>query len=296
VRWLFLISIAVAVAAVGCSGDDDADPASADAPLSATELGWLRGYSAWTIAIYDRELGPSGGPRLVEACRERGEELGDAPTERLQPAADHAAGACPFLAERGMQRRALDLVDEADDLIRPYLLKVRPMSLESGLTDESRADVDLSGWVSRELGRPAEVRCWDEEDWKRVVEEDNAWTDSHDDPETLYGWAEYSTDRIHMRLEQCNHVAEFRAGDEGSGSREHELDVADALGTLFHEKEHLVDPDADEAAVECDVLYFFDLYGVRLGGDRNRSEKLARLYRTEVHPEQPEEYQGDCEE
>jgi hypothetical protein len=129
-----------------------------------------------------------------------------------------------------------------------------------------------------------------------VVEEDNAWTDSHDDPETLYGWAEYSTDRIHMRLEQCNLAAEFQSGDAGSGSREREIEVADALGTLFHEQEHLADPDADEAAIECEVLYFFDFYGVRLGGNDTRSRKLARLYRTEVHPEQPEEYQGDCEE
>jgi hypothetical protein len=295
-RRLVLVSLVVALAVVGCSGGGEEEVAVDDARLSATELGWLRAYAAWTIAIIDNELGPPGGPRLVEACRAGRDELGDAPTERLQPAADHAVGACPFLAQRGTHRRALDLVEEADDLIRPYLRKVQPLSLEGGPSDASRADVDLSGWAARELERPAEVRCWDEQEWKRVVEEDNAWTDSHDDPETLYGWAEYSTDRIHMRLDQCNLVAEFRGGLSARASREHEVEVADALGTLYHELEHLSSPNADESDIECAVLYWFDFYGVRLGGSDPDAQRLARLYRTEVYPEQPEEYRGDCDE
>ena len=63
-----LLALVVALVAVsGCSldADDAADPADAS-PLSAAEIGWIRGYAILTIAIYDDDLGPPAGPRLVE--------------------------------------------------------------------------------------------------------------------------------------------------------------------------------------------------------------------------------------
>jgi hypothetical protein len=293
-RFALLFLLALALLTPACTGESDAETSLEQ--LTPAELGWIRVYAAWTIDIYDGELGPPGGPPLVKKCRERREELGDPPTERLQAAAERAAAACPLLAHRGMHRRALDVVDEADELLRPLLLEVQPLPLEAGETTESRADLDMSSWVTHELGRPAEVRCWDDEDWPRVIGEDDAWTDDHTDVDELYGWSEEWSDRIHMSLDQCNRIARFRAREAGGGSRSQEIETANALGTLFHEATHLMDPDLDEAEVECEVLYWFDLYAEGLGGDIDVSERLARLYRTEVYPEQPDEYVSDCDE
>jgi hypothetical protein len=288
-----LVLVALVLLAPACAGESDSE--TSPDPLTPAELGWMRVYAAWTIDIYNGELGPDGGPLLVKECLARREKLGDAPSERLEPAAERAAAACPLLAHRGMHRRALDAVDEADDLIRPLLLEVQPLPLESGQTKESRADLDTSGWLTRELERPAEVRCWDDEDWPRVIEEGDAWTDDHTDVDDLYGWADDASDRIHMRLDQCNLIAAFRA-HESSKSRAREIETASALGTLFHEATHLEDMDLDEAEVECEVLYWFDLYAWELGGDTDRADRLARIFRTEVYPDQPEEYISDCDE
>ena len=293
---LVLLACALACVTAGCS-DEASSSASEEstAALTAAELGWLREYSAWTIDVHEGELGPSPGRRLVEVCRDRLDDIGEPPSARFEDAAERAAEACPLLVHRGMHRQALDVIEDADDLIVPLLLEVQSLPSESGPTDTSRVDVDLSAWMTRDLERPAEARCWDEDDWVRVVREDDAWSDDSTDPEDLYGWADSSVDRIYMRLDQCNLIAEFRNG-EPAGGRAHEIELADALGTLFHETEHLFDPDADEAEAECGMLSFYSLHAAELGGDYSRAERLERLYRAEVYPEQPDEYIMDCDE
>lgn len=292
---VILLAAALLAGGAGCSDSDAEESATDTSRLTSAELGWIRAYAAWSIAIYDGELGPQPGRRLVEVCEERFDEVGDPPTERLEPGAERAADTCPLLAHRGMHRRALDAIDDADDLLSPLLRQVQPLRLEHGPTDGSRADLDLSAWAARELEFPAEVRCWDADEWRRVVLEDDAWSDERTDPDELYGWAESSVDRIHMRLDQCNLIAEARANDAGR-SRTKDIEIADALGTLFHEMEHLFDPDASESEVECEVLYYFSDYAMRLGWGEQRSLQLSRLYRNEVYPEQPDEYISDCDE
>ncbi len=286
-----LALLVLVLMAPACAGGSDSELSTDQ--LTPAELGWIRVYAAFTIDIYEEELGPAGGPLLVKKCRERFDELRDPPSDRLRPAAELVADACPLLAHRGMHRRALDVVDDADDLLFPLLLEGQTLPLESEETQDSRADLEMSGWVSREIGRPAEVRCWDDEDWLRVIHESDSWTDDQTDVEDLYGWADDSSDRIHMRLDQCNLVAALRAT---SRSRANEIETADALGTLFHEANHLSDMDLEEAEVECEVLSWFDIYARDLGVNPDVADRLARLYRTEVYPDQPEEYIGDCDE
>ena len=61
--------------------------------------------------------------------------------------------------------------------------------------------------ASERAEEAVEVRCWTAADWRRVVREDNAWVDTADDPDELYGWQDDDTSRIHMRLDQCNELA-----------------------------------------------------------------------------------------
>lgn len=125
--------------------------------------------------------------------------------------------------------------------------------------------------------------------------EDNAWNDVNDDPVTLYGWADEGDDRIHMRLEQCNAIsrlAELGTPDKSSAARG---TAADAVATLAHEIQHFVLPDAGETKVECAAVRTFATVAEHFGLDRGSAVALARCYRTEIYPEQDEEYtRGEC--
>jgi hypothetical protein len=296
VRRLALLLVALAIVTAGCmGGEDSGGPATDLSRLSSAELGWMRGYSAWSIAIYDHELGPPTGSRLVSVCRERLAEVGPTPTERLQAALDRSGEVCPLLDDDGTRRRALDLIDAIDDALRPLLRDEQSLELGTGPGDGSRADIAFSAYATSVVGDPVEVRCWSEGDWRRVVIEDNAWNDVNDDPVTLYGWADEVDDRIHMRLEQCNAIsrlAELGTPDRSSAARG---TAADSLGTLAHEIQHFLLPDADEAKVECAAVRTFARVAERLGLDRASAVALADYYRAEIYPEQPEEYRrGGC--
>jgi hypothetical protein len=294
-RVLPAVLAAVVVATVGCSldADDVADPTD-PSPLTPAEIGWIRAYAILTIAIYDDDLGPPAGPRLVETCRQRVEELGPPPTDRLERAAQLTAEVCPLLARRGEHRRALDTIDDADDLLRPLLLDERPLDLREGVTHESRADTALSSVASRGAGRPVEVRCWSEDDWRRLVEEENAWTAAGDDADELFGWADESADRIYMRLEQCNTMSRLRTQGFPSEGREARREAADSIGTLAHEIQHFRSEDDDEAEVECAGVSSLETVARRVGLDPAAARAAAEVYRTEIYPDLPAEYVGDC--
>ena len=49
-------------------------------------------------------------------------------------------------------------------------------------------------------------------------------------------------------------------------------------------------PEASESEVECAGMRSLAAVAQRLGLDRESALALAELYRTEIYPEQPEEY------
>ena len=138
------------------------------------------------------------------------------------------------------------------------------------------------------------MRCWSESDWRRLVEEENARTAAGDDADELYGWADESADRIYMRLAQCNALSSMR--DEGfpAEGREARREAADSLGTLAHEIQHFVSEDDDEAEVECAGLRSLVTVAGRVGLDPAAARAAAELYGTEIYPDLPDEYLGDC--
>ena len=270
--------LVVALMGAGCTGSETS---STPAPLVEAELSWIRAYSAWTIAVYDEELGASPGPALVSLCRERRVDVGPPPTERLRPAAERVAAMCPLLGQRGSVRRALDLIDETDDLLRPLLLDDHELVLRSGVTNRSRADIEMSGYASELAGYPVEVRCWSPSDWKRAAGERNVWNDYDTDIPGLHGWQDAATDRIHMRLAECNAVSRLRDAELLSHSHDFQFDIADALDTFTHEVQHTVLPDASEADVQCATLRALGRFGPtvrgeRRGGGRSRPPRTNR--------------------
>jgi hypothetical protein len=281
---------ALALAVAGCTGDSAAEVDTS--PLNAAELGWVRGYSTWAIEVNDDD----GASRArVTACEERLDRIGPAPSSRLELAASSARSVCPLLSERGMRRRALDAVEDADALILPLLRDEQALVLETGPTETSRADPRLSEVASDVVGDAVEVRCWSEDDWERVVTEENAWTDDSMSHTDLVGWSAQDVDRIHLVLDACNLISRAERGDFESWSRGVQIDVADAIETLAHEIRHFVLPDADEAEVECAAIRSLPAFARRFGVTSGVAETLTELYRTEVYPQLDEEYtRGGC--
>jgi hypothetical protein len=285
-RGLLLIVLA-ALASAGCGGSESARSGS---PLSADELTWVRAYSVWSIEVYDEELGPAPGAALVRECERRVGAIGDPPTTRLQPAADRIAAVCPLLGAAGSYRRALDVVDAADDLIRPFLLDSNELPLVSRVTSHSRADTRLSGLASEMAGTPVEVRCWSPSDWRRYVGEENAWTDDDDVPDEIYGQQDDNDSRIHMRLLQCNRLLYLDDAEVLSWSEDAQTETADSVATLAHEIQHFVQPDAEEADVECGAARTLTRIAHRLGADSEEARGLLEIYRNEIYPDLPDEY------
>ena len=288
-------AVAIAVLAGGCTGDSSTSDSAAGEPLSVTELGWIREYSDWTIDVYDDELGPAPGRALVAACRERLSEVGAPPTERLESAWERAADVCPLLSAAGSVRRAKDVVEDADGLVLPFFLDSRELLLNPSRTRRSRGDLRLSGIASDEAELAQEVRCWDEADWRRLVREDNAWTVESDDPDELYGWQDSDTDRIHMRLGQCNLLQRIGPEDVMRWDRDEQVEAADSLATFVHELHHVILPEADEDEVECAAAKDLERIGRRLGAVANETSLLARLYASDVREELDEEYLSSCD-
>jgi hypothetical protein len=293
-----LALIAALLVTTGCFGgsDDTAAPEGDGAPLSDVELGWVRGYSAWTYDVVDEEFGSRAAPGVVSACERRLEQVGPPPTERLRAGAEMAATVCPLLGVEGARRRAYDAVYDSDDLVLPLLLDEQPLELRDGVTDSSRADSSLSSVASGELDDPVEVRCWSDDDWKRLVAEDNAWTEDDASADDLVGWADETKERIHMRLSDCNALARLGAASVSEWTGDERETAADALETLAHEIQHFESPDADEAAIECAAMRSMARLGGRLGLDSETAMALAEVYRTEIYPGLSEEYtSGDCQ-
>jgi hypothetical protein len=291
-----VVALALVCAASGCTAESSTPAAASGEPLSAPELGWVREYSDWTLDVYDEEFDSPPGRELVEECRERLDEVGPPPTDRLEPAWERSAAVCPLLSRAGSVRRAKDVVEDADDLVLPFFIDSRELPLRAERTVESRADPRLAGIASKEAEIAQEVRCWSDTDWRRVVREDNAWEVESDDPDELYGWQDGDTDRIHMRLGQCNLLHRIGPEDVLSWDRDDQVEAADSVATFVHEIQHLVMPDADEGEVECAAAAELSRFARRLGATSAEAARLARLYVTDLREELDDEYRADCDD
>ena len=288
-----LLAVVAAFVLSGCSGESS--PVRTSGPLTTPELGWIRAESAWAIAIYDEELGPAPGAALVRECKQRLAEVGEPPTDRIRPALARAKATCPLLAAPGSRHRAEDVLEATDDILSPLLRSEQDVDLTDERTTTSRADLAMSAQASKSVDDPVEVRCWSAADWRRVVGERNAWTDSSDDPEDLYGWADTSDGTIQMRIGDCNLLR--RLGDEDllAWPRDEQVDTADSVATFAHEIQHFVQPDAEEVEAECGARRTLVGTPRRLGATSAEAARLAALYRSDVYPDLDSEYRSNTQ-
>jgi hypothetical protein len=288
--------IALVLLVAGCRHDASEESVALDtSPLTSAELGWVRAYSAWAIDISDDEVTPLSGKGRVASCEDDVEKVGPAPTARLEAATRVLADICPLLASDGTRRRALDLVEEADDLVYRYLLDDQPLALATGESADSHASVELSERATQWLDEAVEVRCWADEDWARIVREDDAWNDDSTDPDELVGYSDDFLERIHLVLDFCNTISRVVATDVDAFGRDEKIEFANALETLLHEMQHIAFPEDDEAAVECRAIRSLERFARRFGLSSELGRELTQLYRTEIYPDLDDEYtRGGC--
>ena len=118
-----------------------------------------------------------------------------------------------------------------------------------------------------------------------------------DDPDELYGWQDSDTDRIHMRLGQCNLLHRHRPQRTCSrGSATIRWRRPTRVATFVHEIQHVVLPDADEGEVECAAAAELSRFARRLGATSVEAARLARLYVTDLREELDDEYRADCDD
>lgn len=267
-----------------CGGGGRTQASDAPPRLSERELTWIRAYSRWAATFWDDGFGGGG------ACLDQLAEAGTPPTRRLRPAAASARRVYGHVA-RGAADDAERAADEADDVLWPLLLEGRPLPVRSGVaTSESHVDLELGLIASTVSEQEVLVRCWSARDWQRFVGEANAWTDSDDDFFELEGRADVEDGRIHLRLRDCNLLVSLRREDVGRRSREGLMGAGSALMTFAHEIRHFVDPDADEAAVECAAYELAPGVGDELQASAGEVELLVDAYRDAIAPTLPNEY------
>jgi len=160
--------------------------------------------------------------------------------------------------------------------------------------DASHVDLTLGELASAVSGESVEVRCWSQRDWRRLIVEENAWDASEEDPELLDGLALTDDGQMHLLLEDCNLLARLKHKDATELRGEEIVNAAYAVSILAHEIGHFVEPEADEATVECTVTETLPELADGLWLDAPEVRRLVRAYRAHARTELPEDYLKDC--
>ena len=263
--------------------------------LTPPELHWLRGYASWAIAVYKADLGTAAGrARLSDCAAVLRTTAGPAPTQRLRETEPIVHEACEALVD-GRQDQVFEQISRADDRLEPLLLSSVSLPDTDEATVESRRASTLGAIASRDASTEIEVQCWSDRDWVRVVRENNAWEDTHDEAAWLDGVAYADSGRIYLLLSDCNVLGRLRDERVAERTREGLITAADALATFSHEIQHFLLPDATEAKVECAGAGALAHVGRALGLDGRENDLLRSVYAESSRPKLSAEYRsGPC--
>jgi hypothetical protein len=217
------------------------------------ELEWLRAYASWSDDVE--------GSSREECTAALAREVGAPPSDRLRPAADIAREACAGPGE--------------PEHLQDVRWRVRSSLIDSRFTEASTTDEpDLAGAV-RDVARDVvHVSCWRARDW-RPLEEDLNLVDREE--YWLLGFADPPRSRIHLSPDVCDPLRRFFETAYQPYLSTQALDLAQAVQTLAHEAEHLRDPYASEAEVECYALQDVRHLVLDRGRGRGYANELAGL-------------------
>jgi hypothetical protein len=264
-------------------------------PLTGPELRWIRGYARWSIAVHAQGLKPTRRGLLRDCAAVLRVDAGPAPTRRLRSAAHHVERACQALAAGRPESVIADRLARADDQLTQLFLASTRLPASSQASVASRRSPAL-GAIAGELGgEKAEVRCWTYPDWRRVIREEAAWTDTPSEPHLVDGLADTGSGRIELLLEDCNLLERLEVEDVAARTREGLIAAADALSVFSHEIQHFRHPHAGEGAIECASAERLDDVGRALGLDGREIGLLRDAYVESVRPQLSHEYRVGCD-
>lgn len=300
--------------------------ASRNERLSRRERVWVRHFTVWTGAtergganaeeVRARILGGGAETRAdydeavapLRECHKRFDDrVGAAPTTRLEAVQKLALQGCAdFQRAARAESRAFDgppgelLLEsegaiargnrvwiEAERKLESVFAWNRPVPTVTGDVAVSRIEPRFSQVASTLANRPVQVRCWSRAEWDDVHGEWQAFT--ADDHASIGFVASFDRGRLSLAPDICGLLAGLAYGDARPRGGEKQLDLAEAVGTLAHEAEHLVAPGT-EAETECYGMQDVRRTARLLGAGAGDANVLAGRYWLEVYPAKPEEY------
>jgi hypothetical protein len=293
-RWHFRLACAGAAALAlplsGCSLVDELgrrsgrSDARADAslrvpprPLNREERDWLLRLGEWTPIA-------SSGVGVVACSGGLREEVGDAPTRRLERLERLARRACRRLETAPKSPEGPRLVDRLVELMHAYQYAsgdTRPLPAIAGRSNRSRIEPRLGRVVERLTGEPSEVRCWANADWRALTE---VW------PHVELEAYSRGDERVHLANSVCTPLVELYRG-RLPGDTAGRLGLAWAVNVLAHESEHRAGV-ANEATAQCYAMQKVARVATWLGASRRLARSLAGLMWSDVYETMPDAYRS----
>ena len=219
--------------------------------LSGVELAWIGALRGWLRTP------------LPERCRA---EPVAAPTGRLDDVRDDFVAACRETEPARMLARSRD----ARARLAAQLLDRRSLAVSGGLVGTSRVEPRLSAVMTRLAGgRPVEVRCWSQADWRSVRAEEEALTGAR--PSAWY-WLPRER-LLQLQGVDCGPLVLLARGGPPS-ARGRRTDLALSLWTAAAAAEAF----SRQACVTPAVL------ATSLGAPRGEAVDLVRWARAELAP------------
>ena len=230
-------------------------------------------------------------------------QVGRAPTRRLARTLDILKEACEhysraagllLLAFRGggggaeaerEAERASRLLLRAYDILPPGGAQAVPVV--GAKSSETKID-PLYGRVAGEIAKDqAEVRCWSEEDWPRLIQEARVVIGVDATEDTL-GVTGVGNKRIHLSPVACRELDRLAYDGEQPGGSEAKLMVAVGVGTLAHEAQHRAGILKEDVA-ECYAIQSLRGAALSLGADAEYADELATAL-WDHYPNEPPGY------
>jgi hypothetical protein len=236
---------------------------------------------------------------LMGCARGLRKDLGRPPSERLQSAFESLVGACE--QERTLalgtaqsfrkSRDRSDVLNEAQEKsdslgrrahrsIERLLLAYRPLPVVGGVTRRSRIEPRFSRVASKLALKRVEIRCWSPRDWRAATREWEAYTGLKVE---VSGFAD-GIKRANLSPGPCVALAKFTYKRWRPAQGYALLRVADAVGLLAHETEHLLNPIGSEAETECHAIQDLRHVARNLGANRHYASRLAAASWTTLYP------------
>lgn len=322
-----LLGVAAAAAAIGWLGNGcgpDVAPAWA---LSEPELTWVDAYQGWVEDtneslrrgedLLQRRLSGAAPSRAeydfalatVRRCATvLGGRVGKAPSIRLAPVGRFALAACrsyvrgwkaysttfaPSPSVEGLLdgRDAMERGDRlqlaAEERLESTLPWNRSLPVAGGTRTASRIEPRFGGVATRVAGKPVEVRCWSEADWRIVEGQYHRYTGEHVE---LAGFApSLGHSRVDLAPTVCADLADLTYGVTHRWATR---GSAFAVGVLAHETEHVVSPGS-EAETECYGMQDMRSAARALGASIADADALAGIYWEQVYPRNDDAYRSD---